>query len=62
MASLEAENRSVLAFRVCLKMNTNLCSRLKRVKSSSDMIEKPGGAEMCVSRMWVCKWNDSLTS
>lgn len=48
MASLEAENRSVLAFRVCLKMNTNLCSRLKEVKSSSDMIEKPGGAEMCV--------------
>lgn len=49
MASLEAENRSGLAFRVCLKMNTNVCCRLKGVKGSSDMIEKPGGAEMlCV--------------
>lgn len=56
MASLEAENRSGLAFRVCLKMNTNLHRRLKGVKSSSDMIEKPGGAEMlcgCVS-LWEC--------
>lgn len=46
MASLEAEIRSGLAFRVCLKMNTNVCRRLKEVKGSSDMIEKPGGAEV----------------
>ena len=65
MASLEAENCSGLAFRVCLKMNTNVFCRLKGVEGSSDMIEKPGGAEVfyvCVFvRVCVCKCNVSLT-
>lgn len=54
MASLEAEIRSGLAFRVCLKMNTNVCRRLKEVKGSSDMIEKPGGAEVFM-RVCLCE-------
>lgn len=48
MASLEAENHIGAAFRVCLKMNTNLCTQLKGVKTPSDMTEK------CVSGEKVC--------
>lgn len=48
MASLEAENRSGLAFRVCLRMNTNACLLLKGVKGSLDMIEKPKEIFVCV--------------
>lgn len=50
MASLEAENHIGAAFRVCLKMNTNLFTQVKGLKTSSDMIEKPAGAEKCV---WI---------
>lgn len=64
MASLEAENRSGLAFRVCLKMNTNSRCLLKGgggwgapAKSSSGMIEKAGRARM----VCVCVCDDSLT-
>lgn len=65
MASLEAENRGGLAFRVCLKMNTNLRCLLKggggmegggAAKSSSGMIEKTGRVCVC-----VCVRDDSLT-
>lgn len=57
MASLEAENHIGAAFRVCLKMNTNLFTQVKGVKTSSDMIEKPAAAEKCVCQ---CKESPNL--
>lgn len=59
MASLEAENHTAAAFRVCLKMNTNLFTQVKGLKTSSDMIEKPAGAEKCVCGKCVWKCKDS---
>ena len=54
MASLEAGNRGGLAFRVCLRMNTNSHHPLNGVKGSSDMIEKPGGSGTFSVCVFVC--------
>lgn len=60
MASLEAENHIGAAFRVCLKMNTNLSTQLKGVKTPSDMTEKSLWEKGSVSleRKCVCKCKD----
>lgn len=60
MASLEAENRSGPAFRVCLKMR-GLLPTQGGAESSSAVIEKLGRVQMCVCVSMVWKCNDCQT-